>query len=56
MTEAKEVLHNILSEDERVPVAIALNKRDLKNCMAKEEMEERLEVSEIQKRDPVEYF
>uniref|UniRef100_A0A8W8MB86 Uncharacterized protein n=1 Tax=Magallana gigas TaxID=29159 RepID=A0A8W8MB86_MAGGI len=41
MTEAKEFRHDILSEDELkgVPVAITLNKRDLKNCMRKEEME-----------------
>lgn len=58
VTEAKEVLHDILSEDELngVPVAIALNKRDLKNCMTKEEMEERLDVSEIQKKRPCRVF
>lgn len=41
MTEAKEFRHDILSEDELkgVPVAITLNKRYLKNCMRKEEME-----------------
>lgn len=58
MTEAKEVLHDILSEDELngVPVAIALNKRDLKNCMTKEEMEEMLDLSEIQKTRPCRVF
>eukprot|EP00105_Crassostrea_gigas_P006695 XP_011420731.1 PREDICTED: ADP-ribosylation factor-like [Crassostrea gigas] len=58
MTEARVLLHNILSDDELkgVPVAIALNKRDLKNCMTKEEMEEMLDVSEIQKKRPCRVF
>lgn len=58
VTKAKELLYDILSEDEMngVPVAIALNKRDLKNCMTKEEKEERLDVSEIQNKRPCRVF
>lgn len=39
---AKEYLEEFLNEDElkHVPIAIALHKRDLDNCMTKEEMED----------------
>lgn len=49
MIEVKEVFYDILSEDELngVFVVIVFNKRDLKNCMMKEEMEEMLDLSEI---------
>lgn len=37
-------------------IAIALHKRDLDNCMTKEEMEEILEVNTIQTQRHVECF
>ncbi|XP_062594469.1 uncharacterized protein LOC134255893 [Saccostrea cucullata] len=56
--EVKEELHRILSEDELkdVPIALALNKRDLPNCMTKEEIMEKLEIKKIQKDRPCEAF
>lgn len=55
---AKEYLEEFLNEDELkdVPIAIALHKRDLDNCMTKEEMEEILEVNTIQKQRPCRVF
>lgn len=55
---AKEYLEEFLNEDEikHVPIAFALHKRDLDNCMKKEEMEEILEVPTIQKQRPCRVF
>lgn len=55
---AKEYLEEFLNEDELkdVPIAIALHKRDLDNCMTKEELEEILEVNTIQKQRPCRVF
>lgn len=55
---AKEYLEEFLNEDElkHVPIAIALHKRDLDNCMTKEEMEEILEVPTVQKQRPCRVF
>lgn len=55
---AKEYLEEFLNEDElkHVPIAFALHKRDLDNCMTKEEMEEILEVPTIQKQRPCRVF
>ncbi|XP_061191530.1 uncharacterized protein LOC133199672 [Saccostrea echinata] len=58
ITEAKEELHRLLPGDELsdVPIALALNKRDLPNCMRKEEIMEKLEIKKIQKDMPCEAF
>jgi small GTP-binding protein len=58
LTDAKEALHSMLIEDELrdVPVAIALNKRDLSHCMTREEMVEKLELKKLQKQRPCEAF
>jgi ADP-ribosylation factor protein 1 len=58
LTDAKEELHGILTEDELrdVPIAVALNKRDLEKCMTREEMVEKLELEKIQKQRPCEAF
>lgn len=55
---AKKLLEEFLGEDELkdVPIAIALHKRDLENCMTKEEMETVLDVSAIQKQRPCQVF
>ncbi|XP_048764609.1 uncharacterized protein LOC125672404 [Ostrea edulis] len=58
ITEARELLYSIPTEDELngVPVAIALNKRDLPDCMTREEMVEKLDLRKIQKQRPCEAF
>ncbi|XP_048764598.2 uncharacterized protein LOC125672396 [Ostrea edulis] len=58
ITEASELLYSILTEDELngVPVAIALNKRDLPDCMTREEMVEKLDLRKIQEQRPCEAF
>lgn len=55
---AKEYLEEFVNEEELkdIPIAIALHKRDLDNCMTKEEMEEILEVNTIQKQRPCRVF
>ncbi|XP_062594395.1 uncharacterized protein LOC134255847 [Saccostrea cucullata] len=56
--EVKEELHRILSEDDLkgVPIAFALNKRDLPKCLTKEEIMMKLEIQKIQKDRPCETF
>ncbi|XP_061191257.1 uncharacterized protein LOC133199467 [Saccostrea echinata] len=58
ITEVKEELHRLLSEDELkgVPIALALNKRDLPYCMTKEEILEKLNIKKIRKDRPCEAF
>ena len=58
MNEAKEILHELLTEDEltMIPIAVALNKRDLENCMSKEELENKLDLRSIQQQRPCEVF
>ncbi|XP_022313250.2 uncharacterized protein LOC111118205 [Crassostrea virginica] len=58
MDEAKQILHELLTEDEltMIPIAVALNKRDLENCMSKEELENKLDLRSIQQQRACEVF
>ena len=56
--EAKQILHELLTEDEltMIPIAVALNNRDLENCMSKEELESKLDLRSIQQQRACEVF
>jgi signal recognition particle receptor subunit beta len=58
ITKARDFLHNISNVEELngFPMAIALNKRDLPDCMTKEETMEKLELGKIQEQRPCEAF
>jgi GTPase SAR1 family protein len=58
ITEAKDYLNSIDAEDDLkgVPIAIALNKRDLPHCMSREEMVEKLDLGQIQEQRPCQAF